>query len=115
MALFDGMTSATTEKLDMEWCGDLLQIVNNLPDGYERIDCCFADVWGRAWFCLKKYGVDEKGFLLEKQGKRFLCCGLNHFGERSLESFMKVKFSGNMVDFNAVPIDEVEGFKKQEA
>jgi hypothetical protein len=59
MALFDGMTSATTEKLDMEWCGDLLQIVSDLPNGYERIDCCFTDLWDRTRFCYTKYGVDE--------------------------------------------------------
>jgi hypothetical protein len=108
MALFDGMPSATTEKLDMEWCGDLLQIVDDLPDGYERIDCCFADIWGRTKFCFMEYGVDEEGFLLEQQGKRFVCCKLNLFGKRSLDGFIKVNFSDDKVNFSTVPIDQVE-------
>jgi hypothetical protein len=108
MALFEGMTSATTENLDMEWCGDLLQIVNDLPDGYERIDCCFADVWGRTQFCYIAYGVDEEGFLLEQQGKRFVCCRLNLFGKRGLDSFMKVNISDDTVNYSAVSIAQVE-------
>jgi hypothetical protein len=109
MALFDGMTSSTTEKLNTEWCGDLLQIVKNLPDGYKRINCCFADAWGRARFCHREYGVDEKGFLLEQRGKRFLCCSLDLDEKRSLDSFVKVKISANTVNFSTVPIDQVEG------
>jgi hypothetical protein len=106
-ALFEGMISATTENLDMEWCGDLLQIVNDLPNGYERIDCCFAEIWGRARFCQRTYGVDEEDFLLE-QGKRFVCCKLNLFGKRSLDSFMKIKLSDNIVNFSALPIVQAE-------
>jgi hypothetical protein len=92
MALFEGMTPATTENLDGEWCGDLLQIVNDLPDGYERIDCCFANIWGRTQFCYKEYGVDKEGFLLEQQGKRFLCCRLNPFGNFNSEYANKKTF-----------------------
>jgi hypothetical protein len=108
MALFDGMTSATTEKLATEWCGDLLQIVNKKPNRYKRIDCCFADVWGRTRFCYKEYGVDEEGFLLDQQGKRFLCCQLNLIEERSLDSFMKVNVSDKTVNYSSVPVDQVE-------
>jgi hypothetical protein len=108
MALFDGMTSATNEKLSGEWCGDLLQIVNDLPDGYECIDCCFADVWSRARFCHREYGVDEEGFLLEQQGKRFVWYKLNFLGKRGIDSFVKVKLSDNTVDYCSVPVAQVE-------
>jgi hypothetical protein len=109
MALLDGMKSATTEKLAEEWCGDLLQIVNDLPDGYKCIDCCFADLWGRTRFCYTEYGVDEADFLLDQQGKRFVCCTLNLFGKRSLDGFMKVKLSDGTVHFSTLPVDQVDG------
>jgi hypothetical protein len=108
MALFDGMTSATTEKLDMQWCGDLLQIVDDLPDGYERIDCCFANSWGRARFCYPEYGVDEEDFLLEQQGKRFVCCKLNLSEVRSPDSFMKAQNSDDIVHFSTVPVVQID-------
>jgi hypothetical protein len=104
IALCDGMTSITTEDLAMEWCGDLLQIVNTLPKGYECIDCCFADVWSRARFCYKEYGVDEEDFLLEQQGKRLICCRLNLHEKRSLDSFMKVTVADGKVKYHAIPI-----------
>jgi hypothetical protein len=119
IALFKGMTSATTENLDEEWCGDLLQIVNDLPDGYERIDCCFAEIWGRTRFCYREYGVDEEDFLLEQHGKRFVYYKLNPFVKRSLGSFLKVKISGDTVNLRAVPIaqgestDASHNFKKK--
>jgi hypothetical protein len=105
MALFDGMASATTEKLNMEWCGDLLQIVNDKPDGYKRINCCFADIENRTRFCYKEYGVDKEGFLLEKKGKRFVCCKMDLSDERGHDSFVKVKILNDAVDFSTIPTD----------
>jgi hypothetical protein len=104
MALFDGMTFATTEELRAEWCGDLLQIVDALPDGYERLDCCFAGAWARARYCYKKYGVDEEGFVLEQKGKRFLGCDMELSGKRGDESFMRVDIVDGTAKFDAIPI-----------
>jgi hypothetical protein len=39
MALFDGVSTDSTEELAGTWCGDLLQIANEQPDDYKRINC----------------------------------------------------------------------------
>jgi hypothetical protein len=57
---------------------------------------------------VEEYGVDEEGFLLEQQGKRFVCCKMNLFEKRGLDSFMKVKVSDDAVNYSSVPIDQVE-------
>jgi hypothetical protein len=42
MAFYDGTPDTTTRKLACTWCGDLLQIVAELPEDYKIINCCFA-------------------------------------------------------------------------
>jgi hypothetical protein len=47
MAFLDGIAEETTEQLAGGWCGDLLQIVDRLPDDYSLINCCFADSYSK--------------------------------------------------------------------
>jgi len=44
MAYFQGTSAVTTVDLAGSWCGDLLQIADALPDGYDVIECCFVDI-----------------------------------------------------------------------
>jgi hypothetical protein len=108
MALFDGMTSGSTDELCSEWSGDLLQIVDAVPVGYELIDCYFADIWARARFCHTEYGVDEEGFLLEQQGERFIGCHLNLMSKREPDRFIKVNIVDEKVTFIEVPDDPLK-------
>lgn len=72
MALFDGCSADVTEHLIGTWCGDLLQIVDTLPDDYEEIPCCFAPIWERVRYCKTNFGLDENQFVLKNQkGERF--------------------------------------------
>jgi len=73
-----GVSIDSTEKLATSWCGDLLEIVDAIPAGYSLIDCCLADVKGRARHCYKHFGVNEDGYLLgDENGALFEAAG--HF------------------------------------
>lgn len=63
--LYDGVSANTTEKLAGKWCGDLLQIVEELPQSYQLIDCCFSGFETRADYCYHTFGVDEDNYVLE--------------------------------------------------
>jgi hypothetical protein len=47
MVFIKGIAEDTTEQLAGVWCGDLLQIVDRLPDGYSLINCCFTELHGQ--------------------------------------------------------------------
>lgn len=69
MALFDGCSAETTEQFIGAWCGDLLQIVDHIPDSYEQITCCFASIWERASYCKINFGLDDEQFILKNKNK----------------------------------------------
>lgn len=80
MALFDGCAVENTEHLIGTWCGDLLQIDKQLPEGYTVIDCCFAEVWGKAQYCRETFGLDKENFILKnKEGDRYEATKYNPF------------------------------------
>ena len=92
MAYFDGVSYDSTEKLAGKWCGDLLQIVDELPDGYEVIDCCFADVWQRAKYCCRTFGTNKSGYILSgDDSSMYKAAPLDIFGERGLPCYIKVE------------------------
>jgi hypothetical protein len=65
MALYGGASADTTEELVGTWCGDLLQIVDELPEGYQLINCCFAERWSKAEHCYYKFGISADGYILK--------------------------------------------------
>ncbi|MDR1871441.1 MAG: hypothetical protein LBS60_05865 [Deltaproteobacteria bacterium] len=72
MAFFEGISWDTTEELTAKWRGDSLQIVDEPPTDYQIINCCFADIWGRAKACRCLYGVDSSNYILgDKNGNRY--------------------------------------------
>jgi len=103
MAFFNGVTEETTEQLAGEWCGDLLQIGDRLPDGYSLINCCFADLRDKAHYCCRKFGSNEDGFLVKNdKGDLFTAAGLNIYGKRGLVGRIKVQKTNNSVKFTPV-------------
>jgi len=111
MALFDGASAESTEELAGEWCGDLLQIVDELPEDYQLINCCFAEIWGRARYCYHTFGVNKEGFLLsDSNGKLFQFVTLNMYGKRSHARYMKVEET----DDNKIRYSEHEGMEQEE-
>jgi len=106
MALIEGVTVDSTEELAGTWCGDLLQIVEALPEGYEIIDCCFTDIWGRAEYCYRIFGVDEQGRLLrDKNGNLYSAARLNGYGKRGPASQFTIETSDDGILFKSVRVD----------
>jgi len=63
--VFDkGVSVDSTEDLAGTWCGDLLQIDDVLPENYELLPCCFADMWNKVRFCWRLFGTNEDNFVL---------------------------------------------------
>ena len=92
MVFLEGVSCDSTEELAGEWCGDLLQIVKDRPEGYQLINCCFAELWHKAKYCYKTYGVDNDGFLLnDESGRLFKGARLQITGKRGASSFIKVE------------------------
>ena len=63
--VFDkGVSVDSTENLAETWCGDLLQIDDDLPESYELISFCFADMWSKVILCRRLFGTDKDNFVL---------------------------------------------------
>jgi hypothetical protein len=93
MALYGGASADTTEKLVGAWCGDLLQIVDKLTEGYRLINCCFAERWSRAVYCYENFGASDDEYVLkDSDGTRFevVKFGLIDF-ERGSPRYVKVE------------------------
>jgi hypothetical protein len=83
MAFYNGIIDETTEQLAGQWCGDLLQIVDSLPENYSLINCCFAESNSKFLYCYNMFGVNKDGFLLsDKKGNIFKMVRLNLYGKR---------------------------------
>jgi hypothetical protein len=80
MALCYGMTVDTTDQLIETWCGNLLHIVDYLPSDFNLIDCCFADLYQKAYMYYYMFGVDKDNYVLtNKGGERYTCIDLEAF------------------------------------
>jgi len=105
MLFFDGMSEETTDDLAGKWCGDMLQIVDKLPDDYTLINCCFAELLAKLNYCYIKFGFNKDGFLL-KDDKDNLFKGV------------KLSLRGNrgpVAKFKVERIDDKVGFMPTES
>ena len=92
MAYADGVPTNATENLASRWTGDLLEIVEALPEGYSMINCCFADVWKRAEYCRNTFGLNEDGLIIaNKNGDLFEAVNFNLLGKRGVKNHIKVE------------------------
>jgi len=99
------MSTDTTEDLAGEWCGDLLQIVDILPDNYKLIDCCFAEARKKSFHCYRKFGVNKDRFLInDKNGRLFSAAQLNLSGKRRKPYHVKVEKEKHNIKFMTVPV-----------
>jgi hypothetical protein len=100
MAFINGIAEETTEQLAGGWCGDLLQIVDKLPDGYSLLNCCFAEARGKVNYCYNMFGCNKEGFLIKNDnGDLFKGAKLNFLGERGPVSRIKVEKIKNLIKF----------------
>ena len=112
--VFDiGVSIDSTEDLAETWCGDLLQIVDELPKTYTVIPCCFADMWGKARFCCRLFGTNEDDFVLgDKNGNLFTCAITNFdFSTKKLYRLprirnIKIEEKDDGKYFSTVPVEE---------
>ena len=107
MALFNGTSADSTEELAGKWCGDLLQIVDGLPEDYKLINCCFAEVWQRADYCYYTFGINDNKFLLnDNNGNLYKAVKLNLFGKRGPSSHIKVEVNEDKMKYIPMSANE---------
>jgi hypothetical protein len=100
MALFDGVAVDSTEELAETWCGDLLQITDQMPSDYERINCCFSGIWERAKFCYYLFGTDASGYVIgDKDGNRYECAGFNFGVREKATRYVKVELTEDEIKY----------------
>lgn len=97
---YDGLSVDTTEDLSETWCGDLLQITDNLSDDFKVINCCFADAWHKVKHCYHTFGVDESGYVMkDTDGRRFEAVKLGLYGERGPSGYAKAELNRGKMEF----------------
>jgi hypothetical protein len=112
MAVGKGVYGNTTLNLDGQWCGDLLQIVDDVPDGFELVKYCYVDIIERCIFCYYNYGKDVENFVLDKDGTRYYGYAVGIFGEVLTPfyfNFTITKEDGKGLRIKGVPVKEVDG------
>jgi hypothetical protein len=108
MALLEGIIAETTEQLAGEWCGDLLQIVKKIPDGYSLINCCFAEIQSKTMYSYKTFGVNKDGLILiNDKGDLLNATKLNFFWKRGPVHLIQAKKTEKGITFS--PFISVEG------
>jgi hypothetical protein len=103
MALYKGISVDTTEQLIRTWCGDLLQIVEQLPADFRLIDCCFAEYLSKSYINYLKFGLDTDNYILQNnKGERYTCVGYVPFlgGRASLMNVKAVSRNAGKITFN---------------
>jgi len=104
MAFSDGIAIETTEYLAGTWCGDLLQIVDELPDYYQIINCCFVEIWSKAKDCFHKFGVNEDGYILkDNNGALYEVVRLDFYFQRRSYKYIKAEVADNKIKYSTVP------------
>ena len=118
MAFFDGVFVESTEELAGTWCGDLLQIVDELPEGFQLINCCFAEIWGKAKYYYRKFGTNEKGLIITNtEGKLYEAADLDFYFKRCPLTNVKVTIEkeSNRIKYTTVKVEYVQGLAEGEA
>jgi hypothetical protein len=109
MAFLAGVAVESTEWQKRSWCGDLLQISEELPSGFKLMECCFSDHQSKARYCYTCFGFDSDGFLLaDNNGRRYKCASLNiFFGNRVDTYFIKVDVDVSTRKIKFTPVPEI--------
>ena len=100
MAYLNGVSKESTPELAGKWSSDLLQITDRLTKGFEVVDCCFVDVWRRADYCRKVFGLNGKGLIKDGNGL-YEATFMNIVGNRSEPCHIKVEFIDDKIKFSA--------------
>ena len=104
MAFFDGASVETTEALAGDWCGDLLQITDELPEEYTVINCCFAEIWSKAKDYYRKFGLNKDGYLLKNNnGELYEVVGFDLYFKRRTAKYVKVVIEDNKIKYSTAP------------
>jgi hypothetical protein len=109
MAFYNGISIESTKKLAGTWCGDELQIVDDLPENYKLINCCFAEIWNRAYFCYYNFGLNQEGYLLKDDSQNlYEVTRLNLVGKRGAARILKVEKDEGEIKFSSKPLPETK-------
>ena len=108
MAFYDGVSAESTEELAGTWCGDLLQIVDELPEGFQLINCCFAEIWSKAKDYYQKNGTNENGLIITNtEGELYEAASLNYYFKRGPLLYIKVTLEeeNNRIKYATVKVE----------
>ena len=109
MALDGFVTLNTTEDLAGKWCGDLLEIVDTMPEGYEIINCCFSRCEERTKYCYTNFGKNRDGLLLnDKNGTLYNGIQLGFFGDRGMPCNFLIKEDKHTVYFKPIKSKDID-------
>lgn len=111
MAFLDGFAIDSTEYLAEQWCGDLLQIVDDLDSSYELINCCFAEIRSKMNYCYETYGVSKDGYVLKNEnGDLYEATRFEMFFRKRIPStyYFKVELTEKYIKYVPVKVDEKE-------
>ena len=97
----EGVSTDSTEDLAETWCGDLLQIVDDLPENYMLTPCCFADMWARGRFCQRTFGVNKDDFIIGDSNGNLFECAVTNFDFKSLKLYRSSKISNIRIENKA--------------
>ena len=112
--VFDkGVSIDSTEDLAETWCGDLLQIVDDLPENYTLIPCCFADMCDKVKFCYQLFGTNEDNFVLSNNNGDLFKCAFTNFDFSTKKLYrlpricnIKIVDQADGKYFSTVPVEE---------
>jgi len=108
MALFDGRSADSTMEHVGTWCGELLEIVDCLPDDYRLVACCFAEIRTRTAYLYRTFGVNDRSLVLNDRSGNPFRVRLSHpfpkLGGRDESFFIKAEESDDGVDFCTIAI-----------
>ena len=103
MLFFDGVAAESTEELAGTWCGDLLQIVDELPDGFQVINCCFAELLSMAKHYYRTFGVNKDDLIIaNNDGKLYEIARLGFDYKRGPVLYLKITVEQDSIRISSV-------------
>ena len=108
MAFYDGISADSTLELVGKWCADLLQITDELPENYNLINCCFADIWGRVRYCFRTFGANEDNLVVcDNASKPLEVAALSILGKRGSPQNVKIERTDKGVTYVTEPVSNL--------
>ncbi len=85
-------------------------IVDELPQDYELINCCFSEYFSKSKYCYYKFGVNENDYLLKDNERNlFIGVSIGIFGGRGIPCCVKIEKEENGIRYIPIKAKDVIG------